>query len=168
MLAVVVVVAVAVVGLAFIAGGTSSLCGGTGCGSSPQPSIQSAVAQVDAFSPSPCQATSDVATCSVFLGGGDHGTVSLNVSASGSAGGQGAPQVEFLVYSSASDYVRFTSMPICAHASAPSYQDSGCQVAAGSVHTFAFTFSVSQNYGDATARWPDSISIVMWMNAPPA
>jgi hypothetical protein len=152
----------AVVGIVFVEGWSLSICSGAPCGSHPEPSIQGATAQVDAFSPTPCQTTPTVATCSVFLSGGDRGTITLNVS--GSGGGKGGPQVEFLVYSSAASYVSFTSIPSCAHASAPSHEDSGCQVSARPSQSFVFSFVVAANYGDATARWPDSISVVMWMN----
>jgi len=90
--------------------------------------------------------------------------VSVNVSLVDQNAAQGSPQFEFLVYSSASGYVSFTSIPICAHTSAPSYEDKGCQFSGAQVETFRFSFAVAPTYGDATARWPDSISVVMWMN----
>jgi hypothetical protein len=137
-------------------------CGGLQCGAPSGPVIQVASAQVDSFAASNCQTTTDIATCRVYLSGGDRGTVSLNVTVPNLGGGQGAPQVEFLVYSSAASYVSFTSIPVCSHTSAPSYQDQGCEVTSNATETFRFSFVVSQNYGDATARWPDSISVVMW------
>ncbi len=153
-LATLVVVGVVVVEL-------SSPCGALACGTVPEPAIRGANAQVDSFLPSACQTTLDVATCRVYLGGGDNGTVSLNVSIRGRSQGQ-SHQVEFLVYSSAASYVGFTSIPSCAHTSAPSYEDQGCQISGAAVETFHFSFVVSKDYGDATPRWPDSISVVMW------
>ncbi len=139
-------------------------CAGSGCVTYPHPVVEGAAAKVGTFSPSPCQVADGTVTCPVFLHGGDQGVVSVNVSIADQNAQQGSPQFEFLVYSSASDYVSFTSIPTCAHTSAPSYEDKGCVVSVGSTGTFTFSFSVSQTYGDATARWPDSISVVMWMN----
>lgn len=97
--------------------------------------------------PSACHTTSSVATCSVLLNGGDRGVVSVNVSVRSQNVAQGTPQFEFLV-----------------HSSAASYEDRGCQVSGDSAEMFRFSLVVSQTYGDATPRLPDSISVIMWAN----
>ena len=158
---VVALAAVAVFGAFGVFGGVLQ-CGGLHCGAPSGPVIQAASVQVNSFAPSNCQTTTDVATCRVYLSGGDRGTVFLNVTVPNLGRGQGALQVEFLVYSSAASYVSFTSIPVCSHTSAPSYQDQGCEVTSNATEAFRFSFVVSQNYGDATARWPDSITVVMW------
>jgi len=160
-LALLVLATLVAVGLVLVLAELSSPCGALACGTVPEPVIRGATAQVGSFTPSACQTTPDVATCRVYLGGGDNGTVSLNVSIRGQSQGQ-SHQVEFLVYSSAASYVSFTSIPSCAHTSAPSYEDQGCQISGAAVETFHFSFVVSKDYGDATPRWPDSISVVMW------
>jgi len=163
-LATFVIAAAVVVALVFSLGVFSPPCTGLVCGPVPEPVIQGATVQVAPLAPSACQTASDVVTCRAFLTAGDHGVVSLNVSVIDQAGGQASLQVEFLAYSSAANYVSFTSMPICSHTSAPSYEDRGCTISGESLETFHFAFTVSRSYGDATPRWPDSISIVMWTN----
>ncbi len=162
--AIVFIAMVCLAGFSLLLGRFGSPCTGYGCVTYPHPVVAGATVTVSTFPPSPCQVAEGTVTCLVFLHGGDQGTVSVDVSIADQNSQQGSPQFEFLVYSSASNYVSFAAIPTCAHTSAPSYEDRGCVISGGSTGTFTFSFAVSQTYGDATARWPDSISVVMWMN----
>ena len=135
-----------------------------GCGPYPVLSIREAMAQVGSSGPAICQTTNFTAVCPVYIIGGDSGRVILNASFQVPQPGAyvGGAYVAFLIYSSAANYVSFTSIPACAFTSGPNLNVPGCNVPSNGQAEFQFAFSVSSSYGNSSQRWPDSVTVDMW------
>jgi len=166
-IAVVVVVALALVGFLAYTTYQNTQCGPgfVGCGPYPTLSIQDARAQVGSSGPSICQTTKFTAVCSVYIVGYQSGKVMLNVTFKDPQAGTyaGGALVAFLVYSSAARYVDFTSIPDCAFTSGPNLDTRGCNVPSNGSAEFRFSFTVSSNYtGSSRGSWPDSVAVYMW------
>src|SRR5215467_2502779 len=114
-----------------------------GCPPYPTLSIQSAQAQVAGFGPSTCPTSQYTAVCTVSIAGHRSGEVMLNVTFKVPQAGTyaGGVTAEFLVYSSASSYVNFSSIPSCAFTSGPSLDTRGCNVPANGSSEFQFNFT---------------------------
>lgn len=134
-----------------------------GCPPYPILSINGAKAKVGS-SGQPCQTTNFTAICNVFIVGGDYGEVMLNVTYQVFQPGtySGGVDVAFLIYSSAAQYVDFTSIPSCAFTSGPSYDIRGCNISSNGQAEFQFAFTVSPSYNMSSQRWPDSVTVDMW------
>jgi len=161
-------IVVCLVAVALVVAGTSDyllsgtlFCSGLVCGPVPSPEIVGGQVQVGSFGAQNCQVTSTDAVCSVFIMGGDSGTVSLGVSNTDCGKGDCASRADFLMYSSEPGYVNFTSVPSCAFASPPSLDSSGCLVNGTSTQTFRFAFTVASGYGNNRTRQADSITVAM-------
>jgi hypothetical protein len=165
-IAVVVAVALALVGFLAYATYQNVQCGGlVGCGPYPTLSIKDAKAQVGSSGPTICQTTQFTAVCPVYLAGYNSGEVLLNATFQVPQTGSyvGGVFVAFLVYSSAASNVSYTSVPDCAFTSAPSLDARGCNIPSNGFVIFRFNFTVSSNYGgSARGSWPDSITVYMW------
>lgn len=135
-----------------------------GCGPYPSLAISGANAQVDSNGPTTCQRTNFTAVCSIYILSGDSGEVMVNVTLQGVQPGTyvGGDDVAFLVYSSASSYVSFTSVPACAYFSGPNLDIQGCNIPSNSMVQFQFSFSVSPSLANSTQKWSDSVTVSMW------
>jgi len=168
-LAVVVVALLAIAGFAIYLEYEQATCGLV-CGSLDSPIIQRA--QVSTLQAEDnCQfermnAISWETVCSVYVNGGNTGTINLTVGNHGSAvsrGLGGGSLVDFQVYSSLPNYINFTAIPTCAYTSStpPLNGAATCDVPYSSTQTFQFVFAVSQSYGASSVREDASITIVM-------
>lgn len=158
----VVVVVLAVAGLAIYF--EYATCVGLACGPVAQPVIQNAHANTPSGGETNCQLASFVAVCSVYINGGDSGTLTLNVSNINQRSGTSGSRIQLIAYSSEADYINFTSTPPCAYTSAPDLDSPSCPIYSSSPQTFQFTFVVSQSYGSASSREPASITIMMYQS----
>jgi len=100
--------------------------------------------------------------CSVYVNGGNTGTINLTVTTSSSPV-NGGSLVDFWVYSSLPNYINFTSIPTCAYTTStpPLNEAASCNIPATSSQTFQFVFTVSQSYGASSLREDASVTIVM-------
>ncbi|MGA2664449.1 MAG: hypothetical protein ABSF83_05855 [Nitrososphaerales archaeon] len=135
------------------------------CGGIPSPVIQSAQAGTSrAESNCPFGSATAVSwnvVCSVYINGGDSGTVTLTVANHGP--GDSGSDVDFLVYSSEPQYINFTAIPACAHTTAPPLNDEApCTLSGSAPQTFQFAFAVSQGYGASSLRELASVTVVMY------
>jgi len=160
LIAIPIVLIIAILGL-FAYFSYQPFCQGLNCGSIPYPAIQGAGAHVIQTGESNCQVTETVAVCPVFINGGNSGTIDLNVTNKDAGSGNGGSRVVFVIYSSESQYLNFTTLPSCTYESAPSYEANSCSVSGGSNTTFQFSFTVGQGYGDSSQREFASVTIVM-------
>ena len=139
-------------------------CNGLVCGPIPYPKVQSGKVFTGTNGPTICELMTDAAVCPVYFSAGDNGTVVIGVSEMDATPGTyvGGIQVQFLVYSSDSQYVTFTSMPSCAYTVAPPLNTAGCTVSGISPQPFTFAFSVSKDYpsySSTSGHWPSSITV---------
>ena len=172
-LAVVIVVVLATAGYTVNYAYEQAKCGPLGCETIDSPMIQQAQV-VTSQGKGYCQfaqgyPTSDTSwetVCSVYVNGGNTGTISLTVTNQGSAvsrGLSGGSLVDFWVYSSLPNYINFTGAPTCAYTSStpPLNGAATCNIPYSSTQTFQFTFTVSQSYGSSADRELASVTIVM-------
>lgn len=157
-LSVVVVALLAIAGFAIYLEYEQARCG-LACGGAGYPVIQHAQTNTPQGEGG-CQLLLTVAVCSVYVNGGNSGTVNLTVANHGNDGG--GSRIEFTVYSSEPRYINFTAIPTCAYTSAPEYDAASCPVSGNSPQTFHFAFAVSQGYGTSSSRQFASVTIVMY------
>jgi hypothetical protein len=142
-----------------------TLCG-LACGPGVYPVIQSGQIYINSTWEGNCQRTSLVAVCPVDMSPGDTGNVTLNVINENQKAGQGGNRVQFLVYSSETKYVNFTSIPPCGYTSTPNWTSTSCNVPGPQAQTFQFDFTVSPSYPPSSTganfRQPASITVVMY------
>ncbi len=135
------------------------------CGGIEGPVIQNAQANTP-LAQSIChiESTSAISwatVCSVYVNGGNSGTITLTVANHGDEGG--GSRIDFTVYSSEPQYINFTAIPTCAYTSAPDLNDANaCFVSGNSPQAFQFAFAVSQSYGTSSLRELASVTIVMY------
>jgi hypothetical protein len=136
-----------------------------GCGGFENPMIQHAQASTPGAGDN-CQferinAILWETVCSVYVNGGNTGTINLTVSNSGSGGG--GSLVDFWVYSSLPNFINFTAIPTCAYTSStpPLNEAATCNLPFSSSQPFQFTFTVSQSYGTSNDREGASVTILM-------
>ena len=136
------------------------------CGSIGGPVIQSAQANTT-LAQGNCQfpSTSDISratVCSVYVDGGNSGTITLTVANHGNEG-EGS-DVDFWVYSSLPDYINFTAIPTCAYTSStpPLNGPASCNIESNSPQSFQFTFTVSESYGSSSLRELASVTVMMY------
>jgi hypothetical protein len=162
-------VTVAVVAYVSLASSGNPPCSGLVCGPIPYPEIQSGRVFTGSSGPTNCETLTDAAVCPVNFSPGDDGMVVIGVSEMGATPGTyvGGIQVQFLVYSSDSQYVTFTSMPNCAYTAAPPLNTAGCVVSGSSPAPFTFNFTVSEDYpsySSTSGHWPSSITVSVIMS----
>ena len=144
-------------------------CSGLVCGPIPYPKIQSGRVFTGTNGPTICEMLTDAAVCPVYFSAGDNGSVVIGVSEMDATLGTyvGGIQVQFVVYSSDSQYVTFTSMPSCAYTVAPPLNSGGCVVSGSSPAPFTFNFTVSRDYpsySSTSGHWPSSITVNVIMS----
>ncbi len=163
------IVVIAVVAAAGVTGYVVYLqtgCGNTlvGCGPYPYPAIQSGHVLVDSEGEGVCQTTSTSAICSFFMKTGAAGNVTVNVIDQNQQSWQGDNSAQFLIYSSDSQFINFTSMPKCGYTSAPSFNSTSCLIGI-QAQTFQFNFKISANYVTPpswVAVQPASITVMIY------
>ena len=164
-LAFVLVAVLVVAGFAIYFVYEQAVCGPLGCGAIDYPVIQHAQA-ITSLGEGNCQfesasAISWATVCSVYVNGGNSGTITLTVANHGNEGG--GSRIDFAVYSSEPQYINFTAIPTCAYTTAPPLNDANaCLLSGNSPQSFQFAFAVSQSYGTSSLRENVSVTVVMY------
>jgi hypothetical protein len=139
-IAIVVIIALALVGFLIYATYLNSQCGFVGCGPVDEPVILNAQV-VHSSKTWDCAVVtqSSLVNCQIDISAGDSGTVVLNLTSQG-----GNSSVAFGTSSSESQYVHFTSTYPCLYSSAPpDYNTARCPVSQ-SGSTYRFNYTVAQ------------------------
>ncbi len=143
LIVVVVIAALALLGVSTYAAYRSAQCGFVGCGPVDEPVILNAFVNQSSVMTN-CgivtQGYPQAVVCDVTVSGGVSGTIVLNLTSQG-----GDSTVAFGTYSSEGQYVQFTSTYPCLYSSGPpDYNTAHCPVSnAGS--TYRFNFTVAQS-----------------------